>query len=168
MHYSLKNLPVAAAIASALTIPASAQYCSANQSVATTKYPNKCQIAQVFNYPGQVNSTAFFAQVVAPDVHWTLMGTHPLAGEYHNKTIFLTDTLERLENTLVTGTATLNLVHIIGGGDEEWSVQELHGTGICKNGKYLLPCSSSSTGHFPYEAWKGTLNRQNKALTSPV
>jgi hypothetical protein len=80
------------------------------------------------------------------------MGTHPLAGEYHNKTIFLKDTLERLGNTHVTGTATLNLVHIVGGGDEEWSVQELHGTGVCKNGKYSLPYSSSSTGPFLYEA----------------
>ncbi len=100
MHYFLKKLPVPAAIASALTIPASAQYCSANQSVATTKYPNKCQIAQVFNYPGEVNFTAFFTQVLAPGVHWTLMGTHPLAGEYHNKTIFLKDTLERLNTPL--------------------------------------------------------------------
>ena len=138
MHYSLKKkLPVAATIASALTNPATAQYCSANQSLATTtKYPNKCQIAQLFSYPGEVNFTAFFAQAVAPDVHWTLMGTHPLAGEYHNQTIFLKDTLERLGNTLVTGTSTLKLVHIVGGGDEEWSVQELHGRGVCKNGKY--------------------------------
>ncbi len=76
------------------------------------------------------------------------MGTDPLAGEYRNKTIFLKDTLERLGNTLVTGTATLNLVHIVGGGDEEWSVQELYGTGVCKNGKYSLPYSSSYTGPF--------------------
>ncbi len=67
------------------------------------------------------------------------MGTHPLAGEYHNSTIFLKDALERLGNTLVAGTSTLNLVHIVGGGDEEWSVQELHGTGVCKNGKCSLP-----------------------------
>ena len=148
MRYILTKIPVAAAIASALTVPVSALSCSANQSVATTKYPNKCQIAQVFNYPGQVNLTAFFAHVLAPDVHWTLMGTHPLAGEYHNSTIFLKDALERLGNTLVAGTSTLNLVHIVGGGDEEWSVQELHGTGVCKNGRCYLPCPSLPTGHF--------------------
>lgn len=146
MHHLLKPLPIAALIASTLTPPTSAQYCSTNQTVSpTTRYPTKCQIAQVFNYPNNVNLTAFFSQVVAPDVHWTLMGTHPLAGEYRNKTIFLTDTLERLGNTLVSGTSTLNLVHIVGGGDEEWSVQELHATGVCKNGESYH--SSASTGH---------------------
>ena len=134
MHHPLKTLPLAAFIASTLAIPASAQYCSANQSLATTPYPSKCQIAQIFNYPAEVNLTSFFSQVVLPDVHWTLMGTHPLAGDYHNRTVFLTDTLQRLSNTLVTNTSTLNLVHIVGGGDEEWSVQEMHATGVCKNG----------------------------------
>ena len=145
MHSSLQVLPVVAAIASALTIPAPAQYCSANQSLATTKYPNKCQIAQVFNHLDEGNFTAFFAKV-APDVEWTLMGTHPLAGDYHNRTIFLTDTLERLGNTFVAGTSTLSLVQIVGGGDEEWSAQELHGTGVCKNGEDSHPYSFSSNG----------------------
>lgn len=67
------------------------------------------------------------------------MGTHPLAGEYHNRTIFVTDALGRLGNTFVAGTSTLNLVHIVGGGDEEWSVQELHGTGVGKNGEGSCP-----------------------------
>ena len=141
-HPLLQHLAffAAAVIASALSIPASAQYCSANnQSAATTtRYPTKCQIAQLFNYPNQVDLAAFFAQALAPDVHWTLMGTHPLAGEYRNRTIFLQDTVERLGNTLVAGTATLSLVHVVGGGEEEWSVQELHGTGVCKNGNLIF------------------------------
>lgn len=72
------------------------------------------------------------------------MGTHPLAGEYHNRTIFLTDAVMRLDNTIVNGTGTLDLVHIVGGGDEEWSAQELHALGVCKNGEYSLPHPSSS------------------------
>jgi hypothetical protein len=41
------------------------------------------------------------------------------------------------DNTLdKTHPTTLVLAKpVIGGGDEEWSVQELHGTGLCKNGK---------------------------------
>jgi hypothetical protein len=63
------------------------------------------------------------------------MGTHPLAGEYTNRTIFAIDALARLANTLdPTKPAKLNLVHIVGGGDEEWSSQELHALGVCKNG----------------------------------
>jgi len=137
MHFSLTLLPVAATISLALTTPAPAQYCSANHSVATTKYPNQCQIAQIYSHLSEGNFSTFFAQV-APNVSWTLMGTHPLAGEYHNRTIFLTDAIERLANTLTTGSSALNLVHIVGGGDEEWSVQELHATGVCKNGEYSL------------------------------
>jgi hypothetical protein len=64
------------------------------------------------------------------------MGTHPLAGHYSNRTIFLTDAILRLGNVLNSRYASsLELVHIIGGGNEEWSVQELHALGICKNGE---------------------------------
>jgi ketosteroid isomerase-like protein len=166
MHSSLKILPVVAVIASALIIPEPVQYCFANQSIATTKYPNKCQIAQTFNHLGEGNFTAFFAQV-APDVDWTLMGTHPLAGEYYNRTIFVADALERLGNTFVTGTSTLNLVHIVGGGDEEWSVQELHGTGVCKNGEDSYPYSSSPTS-LSLMRLEWNFESRSKALTSRI
>jgi ketosteroid isomerase-like protein len=103
-----------------------------------TTYPDKCHITKVFNYLSTGNDTAFFTQV-APDVHWTLMGTHPLAGQYHNRTVFITDSLERLDSTLDPAyPTTLTLTHIVGGGDEEWSVQELHGLGVCKNGNNFL------------------------------
>lgn len=65
------------------------------------------------------------------------MGTHPLAGEYHNRTIFIADTLERLANTEdPSNPLTLSVTNIIGGGNDEWSVQELHVLGSCKNGKF--------------------------------
>jgi len=136
MHFSLGIiLPVFLATSSALTTPTLTQYCSGNQSIAKTKYPNKCQIAQTFNHLAEGNFSAFFKQV-APDVDWTLMGTHPLAGQYHNRTIFITDAIQRLANTLVPSTgAGLDLVQIVGGGDEEWSAQELHAVGVCKNGE---------------------------------
>ncbi len=66
------------------------------------------------------------------------MGTHPLAGQYHNRTLLLTDAIMRLDNTIVNGTGTLDLVSIVGGGDEEWSSNELHGLGVCKNGECSL------------------------------
>jgi ketosteroid isomerase-like protein len=109
--------------------------CTQNQPITT--YPNQCQISQVFDYLAQGNFTAFLSKV-APDVSWTLMGTHPLAGVYHNKTIFAVNALARLSNTLDDKQPTkLDLTHIIGGGDSEWSLQELHGLGVCKNGKLL-------------------------------
>jgi hypothetical protein len=55
------------------------------------------------------------------------MGTHPLAGEHHNGTIFAIDALARLANPLdPSQPSLLELVHIIGVREEEWSVQELH------------------------------------------
>lgn len=35
---------------------------------------------QIFGYLNTVNSSEFLEQM-APDVHWTLMGTRPLAGD---------------------------------------------------------------------------------------
>ena len=100
-----------------------------------TKYPNQCQITKIFDHLSRGNFDAFFSHV-AEDVQWTLMGTHPLAGEYHNRTIFIVDALKRLANTLTQAhPSKLELTSVIGGGDEAWSAQELHGTGVCKNGK---------------------------------
>lgn len=113
-------------------------------STERTTYPDKCYIAKIFGYLNSGNSSEFFDQV-APDVHWTLMGTHPLAGDYHNRTVFLTDTIQRLATA---GDASmphsLMLTHVIGGGDEEWSVQEMHALGTMKNGRSSRPQSALS------------------------
>ncbi|KAF2806280.1 uncharacterized protein BDZ99DRAFT_501175 [Mytilinidion resinicola] len=140
MYFSFKLIIVLAL--SAISIPVSAHCSPTNQSEAclctpdqpVTKYPNKCQITKVFDHLAQGNFSAFLAQVT-PDVQWTLMGTHALAGVYHNRTIFAIDALQRLSKTLDPAHKTsLKLTFIVGGGDSEWSVQELHGQGVCKNG----------------------------------
>ena len=48
------------------------------------------------------NGRAFFDNV-ADDVHWTVMGTHPLAGVYKSKENFLKNTFERLNKVLKGG-----------------------------------------------------------------
>jgi ketosteroid isomerase-like protein len=98
------------------------------------QYPDRQRITQVFQHLDDGNFTAFLEQV-SPTVDWTLMGSHTLAGEYHNRTIFAIDALQRLSNTLDPAKPTsLKLTQITGGGTEEWSVQELHAQGVCKNG----------------------------------
>jgi hypothetical protein len=37
---------------------------------------------------------------------------------------------------MVPQSTSLRLLDVIGGEDSEWSVQELHGLGVCKNGEY--------------------------------
>ncbi|KAF2665442.1 hypothetical protein BT63DRAFT_459017 [Microthyrium microscopicum] len=127
------SIAAAASIQCSATNQTTACLCAPNQ--AKTTYPNKCQISEVFGYLADGNFTAFLSKV-SPTVNWTIMGTHPLAGTYTNRTIFAIDALQRLSNTLqsTAGTTPLTLTQIIGGGDEEWSVQELHGLGTCKNG----------------------------------
>ncbi|KAH8807426.1 hypothetical protein F5884DRAFT_857007 [Xylogone sp. PMI_703] len=99
-----------------------------------TTYPSQCRILQIFSYLANDDIDAFSAQV-APDVNWTVMGTHPLAGQYNNRTLFIADTLQRLSHTEdPSNPLALTVTNIIGGGNEQWSVQELHVLGACKNG----------------------------------
>ncbi|KAF2490099.1 hypothetical protein BU16DRAFT_567193 [Lophium mytilinum] len=140
MHIPTSLLPLLTL--STLLIPALATCSPTNQTSAclctpaqpATKFPNKCEISKVFAHLAEGNFTAFLDQVT-PDVQWTLMGTHALAGVYHNRTIFAVDALARLANTLDPAhKGSMKLTYIVGGGEEEWSVQELHGQGVCKNG----------------------------------
>ncbi|HCB06803.1 MAG TPA: nuclear transport factor 2 family protein [Nocardioides sp.] len=57
----------------------------------------------------------FFARV-ADDVDWTVEGTHPLAGRYHDKQQFLDSTFARLAGVLPGG-AKLDVAHVYVDGD---------------------------------------------------
>jgi ketosteroid isomerase-like protein len=66
----------------------------------------------------------FWAQV-ADDVDWTVQGTHPLAGRYHNKQEFIDATFGRLAGVLVGG-VRLEVQHLFVDGDT--TVVELRST----------------------------------------
>ncbi|KAG8627392.1 hypothetical protein KVT40_004875 [Elsinoe batatas] len=57
-----------------------------------TPYPNKTQIATIFSDLGtNAGYAKFITTVVEPNVTWTLMGTHPLAGlPYDNRFAWVT------------------------------------------------------------------------------
>ncbi|KAJ9192896.1 hypothetical protein DTO164E3_8129 [Paecilomyces variotii] len=100
---------------------------------ATSGYPDKAEITKIFTSFTEGDYPGFFSHL-APNFTWTMMGTHPLAGQYHNVTIFADNTLLRLGNVLRTSPApSTKLLNVIG-GNSEWSVQEVYGTGVCKNG----------------------------------
>jgi ketosteroid isomerase-like protein len=103
-----------------------------------TSYPNQAQICTIFSHAAGANAnySAFFAQVV-DNVNWTIEGTHPLAGQYNNKTV-LEAAFVRIDATgSKASPLIISIMNIIGGGAEQWSVQELEVTGICKNGKFI-------------------------------
>ncbi len=113
----------------------SALNCNATYSNACTTYPNQAQICTIFSHltGANANYTAFFQQV-ADNVNWTIEDTHPLAGQYNNKLV-LEVAFARIAATGAKATPfLLSLTNIIGGGNEEWSVQELEVRGICTSG----------------------------------
>jgi ketosteroid isomerase-like protein len=60
-------------------------------------------------------SDAFF-ECVADDVDWTVMGTHPLAGNYRTKSGFLAHTFARLDKILKEG-VVLRVTNVLVDGD---------------------------------------------------
>ena len=68
---------------------------------------------------------------VADDVDWTVEGTHPLAGRYHNKSQFIEATFTRLAGVLPDG-VKLEVKHLYIDGDT--TITELHSTSTTNEG----------------------------------
>jgi uncharacterized protein len=88
-------------------------------------------VNQLFENLSTGKASAFFDNV-ADDVHWTVMGTHPLASVYRSKDDFLMRTFERLDKVLKGG-VILKIDHIIVSGDT--AVVEMNQTSTALNGK---------------------------------
>ena len=59
-------------------------------------------VQNLFHYLETDDNSHFFDKV-ADNVSWTVMGTHPLAGNYHSKTDFIVNTFVRLNKILKDG-----------------------------------------------------------------
>ncbi len=59
-------------------------------------------VKNLFNHLKTGQNELFFERV-APDVKWTVMGTHPLAGTYYSKDDFILHTFGRLNKILKEG-----------------------------------------------------------------
>lgn len=89
------------------------------------------QVARLFAHLETGDADAFFA-AVADDVSWTVMGTHPLAGEYRSKGEFVSHTFGRLNKVLREG-VLLRVTHLI--VQDDWAVVELEALSTALNGK---------------------------------
>ena len=76
-------------------------------------------------------SDAFFEHV-ADNVNWTVMGTHPLAGNYHTKADFFTHTFARLNKILKEG-VVLRVTNVLVDGDS--AAVEMESLSTALNGK---------------------------------
>ncbi|MFZ0510976.1 MAG: nuclear transport factor 2 family protein [Candidatus Nitrosopolaris sp.] len=88
-------------------------------------------VRKLFENLSTGNASAFFDSV-ANGVHWTVMGTHPLAGVYNSKEDFLKHTFERLDKVLKGG-VLIKVDHIFVSGDI--AVVEMSSTSTTLNGK---------------------------------
>lgn len=73
------------------------------------------QVRALFAHLESGNADNFFRHV-ADDVDWTVMGTHPLAGTYHDKREFIAHTFTRL-NTVLKDGVLLRVTHILVSGN---------------------------------------------------
>lgn len=74
---------------------------------------------------------ASFFEHVADDVDWIVMGTHPLAGEYHSKKAFREGTFAKLDKVLQAG-AQLQVENVLVQRDE--AAVELRSLATARNG----------------------------------
>jgi hypothetical protein len=91
---------------------------------------NETEVRAIFSALERGEPDAFFAHV-ADDVRWTVMGTHPLAGEYRSKSDFRARTFARLA-PLLREALRLQVTSVLAAGD--WASVELHGDAPAKNG----------------------------------
>ncbi|PWY81730.1 hypothetical protein BO94DRAFT_587433 [Aspergillus sclerotioniger CBS 115572] len=98
-------------------------------------YPSTTQITTIWNKLITGNSLGFISHF-RPLLSWTIMGTHPLAGHYDKLSLFIVNGQLRLYNSL--GTKPIyTLVNVVGGCENEWSVQEMRMQATAKNGRIL-------------------------------
>jgi ketosteroid isomerase-like protein len=88
------------------------------------------QVRDIFRGLERGDGGAFFNHV-APNVDWTVMGTHPLAGHYQSKHAFTAGTFEKLAKVLPHG-AQLSVEHVLVCGDK--AAVELRSNATAKNG----------------------------------
>jgi hypothetical protein len=88
------------------------------------------RVREIFKGLEKGDGAAFF-ELVADDVDWIVMGTHPLAGHYRSKKSFIAGTFAKLGQVLPQG-AQLQVEHLLVKDDE--AVVELHSLATARNG----------------------------------
>jgi ketosteroid isomerase-like protein len=91
------------------------------------------RVREIFKRLESGDGAAFFDRV-ADDVDWTVMGTHPLAGQYLSKKAFIAGTFAKVGQVLPNG-AQLRTEHLIAKDDQ--AVVELHSFATAKNGMHF-------------------------------
>ena len=87
-------------------------------------------VRRIFKGLEEGNGDAFFKHV-SDAVDWTVMGTHPLAGQYPSKKAFIEGTFAKLAKVLPQG-AQLQTENVL--VEDNQAVVELHSLATARNG----------------------------------
>ena len=99
------------------------------------------RVRQIFGGLEAGDGAAFF-QHVADNVDWTVLGTHPLAGQYRGKQAFIEGTFAKLNQVLSRG-AELYVDHLLVKDDD--ATVELKSLAKAKNGMSSTTATAGSS-----------------------
>lgn len=110
------------------------QHTANNQKsqVSMSPYPTKREIEQLCSHLASENAKPFFDRV-SPNVVWDVIGTHPASGHFTSLEDWQKGALGVVNKSL-SRPIKLNVVNVIGGGDQEWAAVELTADSTGKNG----------------------------------
>ncbi|KAI9713806.1 MAG: hypothetical protein M1820_000536 [Bogoriella megaspora] len=99
-------------------------------------YPTKEEIHSLFDALLAGRRSEFSAKV-DPNITWTVMGSHPLAGAFHSPQEFQAATVARLQKIMKEDDPVkLAVTQVVRGGEQDWGVVEMKAIGgTCKNGR---------------------------------
>lgn len=99
-----------------------------------SRYPTRDEILDIFKIATPHNFAEIFLEHVDPNVDWTVLGTHPLAGRFNSRDEFVSQPLARFRKVMKEPGIGITIHNVIGGGDQEWAVFELIAKAECLNG----------------------------------
>lgn len=97
-------------------------------------YPSIPEIRSLFANLSNGHTPVFFERVV-DDVDWLIRGHSPMSGQYHSKTDFQAKTLGVLGEKVLTEPLKIYVDNIVGGGEQDQAVVEMHADSQCRNGE---------------------------------
>jgi ketosteroid isomerase-like protein len=100
-------------------------------------YPTISEIRDLFANLSNGQASVFFDRVI-DDVDWLIRGHSPMSGQYNSKVDFQAKTLKVLDSQLLKEPLAMYVDNVVGGGEQDQAVVEMHADSVCRNGECVL------------------------------
>jgi uncharacterized protein len=97
-------------------------------------YPTIAEIHSLFANLSNGQGPLFFSRVVE-NVDWIIRGHSPMSGQYTSKADFQAKTLGLLNEKVLTAPLKMYVDNVVGGGEQDQAVVEMHADSVCRNGE---------------------------------